>query len=335
VTEPPRPGLVERILQLDELADVAVPLSLRAAGDLGSADLRAAGPLALGELAARTGCDARSLGRVLRALAGRGVFREIETDRFALTPLAEPLRSDHPLSVAGAHPLLPADVRAWARLDHTVRTGRSAFTRHAGQSYRDYLAEHPVERARFRAALEARDRLLLARLLPALDWGGLGTIADVGGGSGTFLAGLLAHHRQLRGILFDLPDAVAGAPPVLEGAGVAGRCRVIAGSFFDAVPAGADTYLLRTVLRDWEDSRASALLGRVREAVAPGGRLLVLEALPAPGHPGALLDLWSLVMVEGPERGAADLERLLAGAGFELTGVVDAGPLSVLDARPA
>jgi len=116
VTEPSPLSLVERVLRLDELADVAVPLSLRAADDLRIADLLADGPLGLGELAARTGSDARSLGRVLRALAGRGVFRVVEPERFALTPLAEQLRTDHPRSMAGAFPLLPADVRAWARI---------------------------------------------------------------------------------------------------------------------------------------------------------------------------------------------------------------------------
>jgi len=331
-------GVVDGILRMQELADYIVPMAIRAVSDLRIADRLAAGPRPVEELAAETGTHAPALRRVLRALACKGVFEEVEPGRFGLTPLAEPLRADHPLSLAGAYPLLPADLRAWARFDHTVRTGTSAFEHLFGQRYYDYLTEHPDESARFDASVECQSRLVLRLLHTAYDWGSLGTIVDVGGGTGVFLAGLLARHRRLRGVLLDLPHVVAGAPAVLERAGVADRCEIVAGSFFDAVPAGADAYLLKTIVHDWRDADALALLRAVRSAMRADSRLLLLEALLAPGDApeiGRLLDLHSLVLVEGPDRDADDLARLLAAAGLELARVVPTSTLSILEARPS
>jgi hypothetical protein len=334
----PGSTVVDGILRMQEQADYIVPMSIRAVCDLRIADRLVAGPRGVEELAAETGTHAPSLRRVLRALACKAVFEEVAPGRFGLTPLAELLRSDHPLSLAAAYPLLPADVRAWARFDHTVRTGTSAFEHLFGQRYYDYLAVHPEEAARFDASVECQSRLVLRLLHTAYDWASLGTVVDVGGGTGQFLAGLLARYRRLRGVLLDLPHVVARAPAVLERAGVADRCEVVAGSFFDAVPAGADTYLLKTILHDWRDEDALSVLRVVRGAMRPDSRLVALEALLTPGDTpeiGRLLDLHSLVLVEGPDRDADDLGRLLAAAGLELVRVVPTSTLSVLEARPA
>lgn len=334
---PPRSALVDEILRVQELADYIVPMAIRVVSGLRVADRLVNGPRPVEELAVATGAHAPTLRRLLRALACKGVFEEVQPGCFGLTPLAQLLRTDHPLSMADAYPLLPADVRAWARFDHTVRTGRSAFEHLFGQRYYDYLDEHPEERERFDASVECQSRLVLRLLLPAYDWASLGTVVDVGGGNGAFLAGLLARHRRLRGVLLDLPHVVPGAPAVLARAGVADRCEVVAGSFFDAVPAGADAYLLKTILHDWRDDDAARLLGAVRRAMRPDSRLVVLEALLAPGDAreiGRLLDLHSLVLVEGPDRGEEDLRRLLAGAGLEVVRVVPTGTLSILEARP-
>jgi SAM-dependent methyltransferase len=335
----PRSSLVDGILRVQELADYIIPMSIRAVSDLRVADLMTAGPRTVEDLAAETGTHAPTLRRVLRALACKGVFEEVEPGCFGLTPLAELLRSDHPLSLADAYPLLPGDIRAWARFDHTVRTGGSAFEHLFGQRYYDYLAAHPDECARFDASVECQSRLVLRLLHSAYDWGALGTIVDVGGGSGVFLAGLLARHRRLRGVLFDLPHVVARAPRVLARARVADRCEIVAGSFFDAgaVPAGGDTYLLKTILHDWRDEDAAALLRAVRRAMRPDSRLVALEGLLTPGDApeiGRLLDLHSLVLVEGPDRGPDELGRLLAAAGLELTRIVPTSTLSILEARP-
>jgi SAM-dependent methyltransferase len=332
-----RSSLLDGILRVQELADYIVPMSIRVISDLRIADLLAAGPRPVEELAATTGTHAPTLRRVLRALACKGIFAEVEPGSFGLTSLAQLLRSDHPLSLAAAYPLLPADVRAWARFEHTVRTGRPAFEHLFGQRYYEYLAAHPEESARFDESVECQSRLVLRLLLPAYEWDSLGTVVDVGGGSGAFLAHLLARHRRLHAVLFDLPHVVARAPAVMARAGVADRCEIVAGSFFDAVPPSADTYLLKTILHDWRDEEATCLLRTVRRAMRPDSRLVVLEALLSPGDApeiGRLLDLHSLVLVGGPDRDADQLARLLAGVGLELVRVVPTSTLSILEAVP-
>jgi hypothetical protein len=332
-----QPGVVKSILRVQELADYIVPFAIRAVCDLGVADHLAEGPRPVEELAAATGAHAPSLHRTLRALACKGIFAEVEPGSFALTPLAELLRSDHPLSLRDAYPLLPADVTAWAHFDHTVETGEPAFDRVHGRPYYDYLADHPDESRRFDGSVHAQNRLVLRTVLSAYDWGGLGTIVDVAGGDGAFLARLLARHPPLRGVLFDLPHVVARAPAVLERAGVADRCEVVSGSFFDGVPEGGDTYLLKTILHDWDDEAAEAILANVRAAAGRDARLILLEALLEQGddfHIGKLLDLHSLVLVGGPDRSRDDFERLLARTGFELTGVTSTATLAIMEARP-
>ncbi len=298
----------------------------------------AAGPRPVEELAAATGTHAPSLHRALRALACKGIFTEVSPGRFGLTPMAELLRGDHPLSVRDAYPLIPADLSAWSHVDHTLRTGEAAFPHAHGTTYYDHLAADPDASARFDRSVHTQNRLVLRTLLSAYDWGGCGTIVDVAAGNGAFLAGLLARFRSLHGVVFDLPHVVAGAPAVLESAGVADRCVIVPGSFFDAVPSGGDTYVLKTILHDWDDERAGTILRGIAKAMPEHGKLIVLEALLPAGdgfHIGKLLDLHSLVTVAGPDRGRPELESLFAKEDLELTRVVPTQSLAIMEVRHA
>jgi hypothetical protein len=331
------PAPREVLARVQEVANYFVPLTLRAVAGLGVADLLARGPRTIAELAAETNTHEQSLYRALRALAGSGIFTEIEPRRFALTPAAQLLRSDHPLSVRDAYPLLAADVEAWAHVDHSLRTGESAFAHVHGRPYYDFLAEDHAAAERFDRSVRAQSRLVL-RTLSSYDWSRLGTVVDVGAGDGTFLAGLLRRYRSLRGVVFDLPHVVRGTPDVLEAAGVADRCEVVAGSFFDGVPTGADTYLLKTILHDWDDESAGRILRAVRAAMRPDSLLVVLEALLPPGdeyHVGKLLDLHSLVLVAGPDRDENGYAALLAAAGLRLERVTPTSTLAIMDVRRA
>jgi hypothetical protein len=310
---------------LSELADYIVPFTVRAVCSLGIADLLVGGPRPVAELAWATGTEPDALSRALRALASKGIFTEAAPQVFGLTELAQPLRSDHPLSLRHAYPLLAADVEAWARFDHCVRTGEASFDLVHGMDYWTWMASHPTESAAFDASQQAATRLELRTVLPVYDWARLDTLVDVGGGNGAFLAGVLARFRDLKGILFDLPHVVAGAPAVLAEAGVADRCTVVAGSFFDVVPPGAGAYLLKRVLYGWDDERAVQLLQQVRVALPPHGRLLVLEPVVRPGNDedvGKLYDLLLLAMAGSGARSQSEIEALLARAGLRLTTVV-------------
>lgn len=324
-------------VRLTELADYIVPFALRVVCDLGVADHLGDGPRPVAELASEVGADPPSLRRVLRALACRGIFTEVEPDHFGLTPLAEPLRSDHPLSLREAYPLLAGDVTAWAHFDHSVRTGEPSFDHAHGESYWSYLAAHPDELRRFNASQQAATRLELRTLLPAYEWRDLRTVVDVGGGNGAFLSGLLARFPHLTGVLFDQPDMAAQAPPVLAAAGVTDRCEVQGGSFFDAVPAGADGYLLKRILYGWDDTRAVELLRTVRAAMKETSRLLVLEPILQPGNEfdvGKPYDLLLFAMAGGRVRSAEEIDTLGRAAGLRLGRVVPTMMLPIVELVP-
>ncbi len=328
------PALAEAVLQIQEAADYIIPFALRIACELRVADELRDGARPVGELAATLGADADALQRVLRALASKGVFAEAEPGVWALTALAELLRGDHPLSLRDAFLLQPADVRAWARFAYTLRTGKAAFDRVHGVSFYDYLAEDEDAAERVDASVRTQNRLVLRTLLTAYDWASCGTIVDVGAGSATFLTGLLARYRTLRGIAFDAPHVAAKTASVVAKSNLAARCDVVAGDFFREVPAGADTYLLKTILHDWQDDEALEILGAIRRACREDSRLIVLEALLPPGdqfHLGKLLDLNSLVLVAGPDRDAHQLAALLDRGGFHARRVVPTTTLAIME----
>jgi hypothetical protein len=330
--------LVASIYRLVELGDLVIPAAIRAVSDLGIADRLVDGPRSVEDLAEATGAHSAALYRALRTLACKGVFTEVRPGYFALTPLAELLRSDHPLSVKDGLTLLPADIRAWACFDYSLRTGRAAFDYVHGQDYWAYLAEHPEESVKFHRSQQSATRLELRAVLAAYDWGALGTVVDVGGGNGALLAGLLARHKRMRGVLFDLPYVVADATAVLEVAGVSDRCEVIGGSFFDGVPAGGNAYLLKRILYSWLDDHAVTILSNIRRVIADDGRLLILEPLMEPGdefEPGKIYDLLMLSLGGGGARSRAQLEKVLGQAGFQLTRVAPTLMFPIVEARPA
>jgi O-methyltransferase domain len=323
--------------RLVELADYIVPLTLRVVADLGIADHLHDGPRSVDELAAATGAHAPSLARALRAVACKGVFTEPEAGCFGLTPMAELLRSDHPLSFRGMITMLPFDLAALNRLEYSVRTGQPAFEHVHGQPYWSYFAAHSEDGERFDRFMQGLTRLVLRTVLGRYPWECLKTVVDVGGGNGTFLAGLLARNESMRGVLVDLPHVVSGATAVLGEAEVADRCEVVAGDFFGGLPPGADGYVLKLILHDWEDEQAIRILRAVRAAMSSNSRLLVLDAVIPPGDsfdPAKALDVQMLALTGGRERTQEDFERLFAATDLRLLEVIRTMTLPILDVRP-
>jgi SAM-dependent methyltransferase len=329
---------LQSIFRLTELADYVIPFALRVVCDLGVADHLRDGPRPCDELAAATGAHAPSLYRVMRALACKNIFTEVESGKFALTPMAELLLSDHPLSLRGAYPLMAGDVKAWAHFDHSVRTGEAAFERAHGQGYWQYMAEHRDESAKLDGAQRAQTRLELKVVLRAYDWSPLRHVVDVGGGNGAFLTGLLARYPSLRGTLCDLGHVVEAAAHIAAKAGVSDRLEVAAGSFFETLPAGADAYVLKRILYGWDDAHAARLLANIRRAMPPDGRLLILEPVMDAGHDTEMscrYDLLMLAMSGTRARSREELEALLREAGFTLSALVPTLMFPIVDARPA
>ncbi|MEO5766243.1 MAG: methyltransferase [Casimicrobiaceae bacterium] len=317
-----------------------VSQAIHVAATLGIADLLADGSRTSDELAESTGTHPPTLYRLLRALASVDVLREVDGRRFELTPLGEGLRSNVPDSIAGWAAFIgrPYYWQAWAGLLHSVRTGENAFRHVHNTDVWTYRSSRPDESAIFDRAMASLSRRSNAALLAAYDFGRFRTIIDVGGGNGALLAAIVAMHPNLEGVLFDQPHVVAAAPALLERAGVADRCRVVAGNFFESVPNGADAYVLRAVIHDWEDEESIRILRVVSRAIRADGTLLLIERVIAPPNEGRDAKFSDLNMLVGPggrERTREEFAALLDASRFRLARVVSTGVYSVVEAVPA
>lgn len=296
------------------------------------AERLADGPLAAEELAGATGTQPEALYRALRALASLGVFEELNGQRFALTPLGERLQAAHPESVRPPALFAGAEAyRAWTELPYSVATGETGFDHLYGMSHFAWLAEHPEENATFNQVMTSNSARDAAAVIAAYDFGERGTVVDVAGGQGLLLAAILRAHPGLRGVLFDQPHVVASAEPTSQAAGVAERCEIVSGDFFERVPPGGDFYTLRQVIHDWDDERAIAILRNCAQAMAPQGRVLLIELVMPEGPSAkraAYLDMQMLMMTGGHERRGVEFERLFSAAGLRLTRIIptQAGP---------
>ena len=293
-------------------------LAARALGvvaDLGVADALAAGPRAVADVANETGADPGSLYRFLRALASDGVFTEEEPGVFRNTEASEQLRSGQPNRdfahlFGGVWLQAVADANAW--------TGEASFPRTFGTDFWSWLEGHRQERAVFDRAMEdGKDRR--AERLEALDWQGEETVVDVGGGNGSLLRELLARHPTLRGIVFDRPEASRDESLLGD------RIEFVAGSFFERVPEG-DVYVLGTVLHDWNDDHAGAILRTIRRCAPGHARIAIIDSVIPPGndpHGAKWQDLLMLVLFGGSERTELEWRALVEGAGLRLDALQD------------
>ena len=228
--------------------------------------------------------------------------------------------------------------RSWGHLLESVRTGCAAFDGVFGEPAFDYLAKHADESTVFNEGMSGFTSSIAPAVAEAYDFSAFGTIVDVGGGHGMLLNTILRACPGVNGIVFDSPHVAAGAEDSIRGADLAGRCRAVGGDFFEGVPAG-DAYLMKHIIHDWPDDRATTILRRCRRRANPGGKLLLIEQVVAPGGAGdiaKLIDLEMLVIAGGKERTEAEYRHLLAGAGWRLSRVIPTGsPAQIVEAEPA
>jgi SAM-dependent methyltransferase len=320
-----------------------VSRALHLAAKLGIADQIAAGRRSAEALAAATGTHAAALRRVLRLLVSAGVFSEGDDGGFGLTPLGDALRSDAPSS-ARALVMLFAGVAlqdSWKELEYCVRTGQPAFRKHSpdGDAFSSF---DPEQAAIFDAAMATFAPQSAAAIAAACDLSRFERVVDVGGGNGAILLGLLGAHPKLRGVVFDRPQVEAGAKRKIAEAGLAERCEFVAGDFFESVPPGADAYLIKHVIHDWDDAQATVILRNIRRAMKPEARLLLAEGVyPAridtslPSRGAAANDVNMLVATGGRQRSEPEFRALYAAAGFALEQILPtASPLCVVVGVP-
>jgi len=296
--------------------------ALMEADELGLVKILNEGPLSLSALAERTGLEAGVLDRFLRLLVLAEVLEENEDGTFANGPLSGELR----LAARG----VLEGYEAWSDIQFSLRTAGSAFEKRFGKHFYDHLAGNPGRVKRWDDSMVAVSEEWLPGVLQAYDFGQTSTLADLAGGRGTFISKVLQRYPEMQGILFDRAPVIGQAQPLLEAAGVAERCRTIAGDFTESVPPGADTYSICNALVDWSDHNVSRIFRNCRQAMPDGARLLVIDRLfPAADHPQyeemVNLDLFFLVLFGGAVRKESVFSQLLTDAGFKVEGVYGIG----------
>jgi hypothetical protein len=325
---------------LDLISGFWISQAIYVAAKLGIADLLQDGPKSAGVLARQAEAHEPSLYRVLRTLASRAIFYEDTGHLFRLSPAAEWLRSDKPGSLR-SYAIMMGERWVWDSVGamlQSVRTGQSGFEQVFGARTFDYYAEHPHAASFAVEGMTSRSAAENVAIVGAYDFSGVSTIIDLGGGQGTLLTSILAASANLRGTLFDMRHVLDAAGPLIVRTGLHGRCDLVAGDFFDCVPTGADVYILKKVIHDWEDSNARIILGNCRTAMPKSSRLLVVEVIvPAPNVPSfaKMLDLLMLSYAGGRERTEVEYRELLASVGFRLQRVIPTrSTVSIIEAFP-
>ncbi len=306
------------------------------AAKLGIADVVKDGAKTAEELAAATRTYAPSLFRVLRALASVGVVTQND-GRFGNTPLLETLRSDvrGSMRAFAMTELGEEHYPAWGELLDSVRTGGIAFEKAFGEPVWEFFAKNPDNAKIFNDAMSGMTAQANEALHAAYDFSGMNVLVDVGGGHGGLITSILQRHPQMRGILFDSPQVIEGARSFVNGSGVADRCELIGGDFFESVPTGGDAIILKWIIHDWNDEQSVTILKNCHRGLPANGKLILVEAVVPAGserHFSKFIDLNMLVMTGGRERTEEEFRQLYEAAGFHLTRIVPTeSPFSVVE----
>ena len=314
--------------------------SLYAAAKLRIADLLAHGPQPVAELAQKSGGNSDALFRTLRALASIAVFQETSPGVFANTPASEVLLEHGKGSVRDAVLWLAngLHLRVYADYLHSVKTSGTAMEHVTGTRAFEYFEKNKEEGDVFNLGMTNFSALFSGPVLDAYDFGGLGTLSDIAGGHGLFLAAILEKHPELRGILFEMPYLQEAAKKNVESLGLSARCQVVSGDFFKAVPP-ADSYVMKSIIHDWDDGRASAILQNCANAMRGKGKVILVELVITPGNNpdfGKWIDIEMLALAGGRERTEAEFAALFRSAGLRLARVVRTKcPYCVLEAEKA
>lgn len=320
------PQILPSMVLTQMITSTWVAQAIYVAAKLGIADLLKDSPKSSQELAQETDTDARSLYRVLRALASVGIFAEGEDGCFRLTPLATYLQTGIPGSLSGVALMFGEAFhrQPWSNILYSIKTGKTAFEHVFGMEVFEYLNQNPESAKIFDAAMTGFTANLTASIATDYDFTSIRKIVDVAGGQGSFIASILKGYPSMQGILFDLPHVIEGAKPLIEAEGLSDRCELVGGSFFEWVPSGGDAYIMKSIIHDWDDERAIAILKNCHQVMVENGKLLLVEVVIPPANKpsvGKLLDLEMLLMAGGCERTEAEYRALFEAAGFRLTNI--------------
>ncbi len=314
-----------------------VTRAISSAANMGIADVLKGGPKYYTDIAKAIKAEQKAVHRLMRALTSVGVFAEPEPGKFALTPISQFLVKDTPGSLAGMAKMIttPSHWLPWGRFDETLQAGISCAEKVLGGNVFDYYKCNPVEGQIFAEAMSSFSSMTSGAVAQAYDFKQFKKIADVGGGHGFLLATILNSAPKAKGVLYDLPEVVKEAGPLLHE--VKSRVEIKSGSFFDSVPEGCDCYVMKHIIHDWDDARCTTILKNIRKVMAPGAKVAVVEILmpdKAIPDPSFLMDINMLAMTPGGcERTEQGFKDLFKGAGLKLNSITRTmSPAAVMEA---
>lgn len=298
-----------------------------AAAKLGIADLLKDGPKSFEEIATSTGSDAKSIYRIMRTLAGAGVFAETEHGHFTLTPLAASLQSGVPGSMRAMAIMFGEEqYQAWGDILYTLRTGNSSFEKMYGVPMFKYFVDNPVPGEIYEEAMTSVSAAEKIEIVKTYDFSYINKLVEVGGGHGSFISAILKANPNLKGVLFDQPYVIEGAKDLIKAEGLTERCELVAGNFYESVPSGGDAYSLKHVLHGHNDEEAIAILKNCHIAMKENGKLLLVERMVGNGPDSFLskfLDLNMMMLVTGGcQRTETEYRNIVEASGFKLDKVV-------------
>jgi hypothetical protein len=323
-------------------AGMVMPRCLYVAAKLGLADLLAQGPLEVEELARRTESDKNALMRVMSTLESMGIFAREGQSSFRNSRLSEFLRADVPGS-ARPWVLFAGSEWMWevfGKMPGVVKSGVNVFDDQYKTPMFEWIAKHPTASQEFNNGMTAMSDVSSMMVVQALDFTGVKSVTDVGGGVGSLLSAVLRANPGLQGLLFEQPQVIESARSQgpLSDLVKEGRCTFASGNFFKEQPEGMDAYLMKWILHDWNDEQVKQILSVTRKAAGkPGKKLFIVELVidvdPQKALDARVYDMAMLVMQEGRERNEQEFRSLLAASGFELKRVVPTlTPYRVLEA---
>jgi hypothetical protein len=325
------------------ILDMYFSMSLQEVAHLRVADLLSDGPKSVDILAKQVGVQEDILLLLMRVMCTKDVFIEIEEGVFAHTEKSRLLQTDIPGSMASLSEIVRSDWqrKSWTpdALTYTLQTGKSAFEHVFGESLWDYLAKSPADLAIVTNGMTSLSVALNGVIAEACDLTGRHSLVDIGGGEGSFLATLLSQHPEMTGTVFDLPSVIERTQAQNMGTGLTGRWTCQAGDFFQNVPEGGDAYFLKQILHDWNDEDCLKILSSIRRAIAPSGKLFVIQHIPPkPPNKSTPYLVMSLVLRQwfegGYQRTEEQLRRLLDQTGFEFVSLTPTNvDNSILQAR--
>lgn len=314
--------------------------ALTMAARVGLADQLKDGPKGSAAIARDLGLNEEATYRLLNSLAAMGIFEERPGRVFAQTKYSDVMRTDHPYTVRYglAHMGLDSYLRAMSAAEHTLRTGEPGFDKANGMGIFDYMGKNPTESELFNKAQTEFTKLAMPVYQSVYDFSRVRTLVDLGGGQGWFLGSMLQSFPGVNGILYDTPAATLNAPATLASLGVAERVKVQTGNFFESVPAGADAYMMKNILHDWDDERCIKILQNVKRAMAPGARVVVFDLVIEPDPDAQVLkqvNNFYFALFGGKERTQAEFESIFSRAGFRLVKVCQTGFISAIEGEAA